>query len=207
MMRALDARRLEPLAMSLATTPSCATGPVPVVLPGEPAASATVFGACPAKPDVVIPAMGLRLWVRLPPALFGGAASVIETAHAPGAGPPLHRHRETEVFRVLRGRYLMQVAQRQFEIGEGEIVHVPGGVAHAFVNIGSDEARQLVLITPGMQADVFFRELAQRMAEGSVTSAALRDFGQRWNIEFLGPPLRARAATGAPSTVAGGRQP
>ncbi|HEY0334183.1 MAG TPA: cupin domain-containing protein [Stenotrophomonas sp.] len=149
----------------------------------------TVFGACAAVPDVVIPAMGLRLWVRLPPALFDGAAAVIETAHAPGAGPPLHRHRETEVFRVLAGRYLMQVGERQFEVGEGEVVHVPGGTAHAFVNITQAQARQLVLITPGMQADVFFNELAALMAAGPATPQALHTFGLGWGVEFLGPPL------------------
>jgi len=155
-----------------------------------------VFGACDADPDVTIAAMGLRLWVRLPPALFDGAASVIETAHAPGAGPPLHRHREAETFRVLQGRYLMQRGTQQFEVGEGEVVHVPGGMPHAFVNIGDGEARQLVLISPGMQADVFFRQLAALMAPGYPSPTRLRAFGQPWGVEFLGPPLHAARHAG-----------
>lgn len=182
---------------TMSTQASAVVGDTPIARAAEhdhaagvPTA-AEVFGPCSAAPDVVIPAMGLQLWLRLPPALFDGAASVIETAHAPGAGPPLHRHPEAEVFRVLRGRYLMQLAERRFEIGEGDVVHVAGGVAHAFVNIGGDHARQRVLITPGMQADRFFRELAGVMADGGVAHGALQAFGRRWNVEFLGPPLQA----------------
>jgi len=44
-----------------------------------------------------IPAMGLELAVKLPPEASGGALTVLETVNAPGFGPPLHRHGETEV--------------------------------------------------------------------------------------------------------------
>lgn len=75
----------------------------------------------------------------------------------------------------------------------GDVVSVPGGVAHAFVNVGEDEASQLVLITPGMQADVFFRELGELMSDGRPAQAVLEAFGRPWGVEFLGPPLRADA--------------
>jgi gentisate 1,2-dioxygenase len=53
----------------------------------------------------------------------------------PGFGTPLDRHGETEIFRVFEGRDLFQVVNERFEPGEGDIVSVPGGAAHAFVNI------------------------------------------------------------------------
>lgn len=177
-------------------TPKLRQPPGTMMATPSPQDTEAVFGACDTDPDVAIAAMGLRLWVRLPPALFDGAVSVIETAHQPGAGPPLHRHREAETFRVLQGRYLMQRGAQQFEVGEGEVVHVPGGTPHAFVNIGDTEARQLVLISPGMQADVFFRQLAALMAPGYPSPARLRDFGQKWNVEFLGPPLHVARQAG-----------
>ncbi|HEY4046663.1 MAG TPA: cupin domain-containing protein [Acidobacteriaceae bacterium] len=68
---------------------------------------------------VKIPAIGLELAVRLPPQASGQALTVIETVNAPGFGPPLHRHRETEVFRVLEGRYLFEIDGKRFEAGAG----------------------------------------------------------------------------------------
>src|ERR1700723_3058269 len=107
-----------------------------------------------------IPAMGLQLMLRLPHDVSGGALTVLETVNAPGFGPPLHRHPETEVFRVLEGRYLFQVDEKQFEAGAGDIVSVPGGAAHAFVNITGRPARQIVLMLPGMDAHAFFLGLS-----------------------------------------------
>jgi len=162
-------------------------GPMPT-----PAADFTPGVECPYP--VIIPAIGLTLWVRMAPALFNGAASIIETVHEPGFGPPLHRHAETEVFRVLKGSYLMQVDGRRFLASEGDVVTVPGGAAHAFVNVGKTKASQLVLITPGMQADRFFRELGQLMCDGRPAQTALDAFGHAWGVEFLGPPLAAEAS-------------
>src|ERR1700678_3973777 len=117
-------------------------------------------------PIVKIPAIGLELAVRLPPEPSGGALTIIETTNAPGFGPPLHRHGETEVFRVLEGRYLFEVNGRRFEAAAGDIVSVPGGDAHGFVNITDTPARQLVMMLPGMDAEKFFFELGQMFANG-----------------------------------------
>ena len=141
---------------------------------------------------IVIPVLGLTLWIRMAPEMFGGAASIIETVHAPGFGPPLHRHAETETFRVLRGRYAMQMGDERFELSEGDVVTVPGGVAHAFVNVSDTASSQLVLITPGMRADLFFAALSELMRDGQPEREALNAFGRQWGVEFLGPPLQAK---------------
>jgi hypothetical protein len=48
---------------------------------------------------IQIPAIGLDLRVRLPNRVSSGALEMIETINAPGFGPPLHRHPETEMKR------------------------------------------------------------------------------------------------------------
>jgi hypothetical protein len=53
-------------------------------------------------PSLKIPALGLELTVRLPPESSDRALTILETANAPGFGPPLHRHRETEIFSRAR---------------------------------------------------------------------------------------------------------
>ena len=141
---------------------------------------------------IEIPAIGLDLFVRLPPASSGGAFCFIETINAPGAGPPLHRHREAEIFRVIEGRYLYEVDGRRFFAETGDVVSIPGGVAHGFVNVTEVPARQYILMTPALDAAAFFRELAEAMRDGVPDRAALNAFGIKWNVEFLGPPLNPR---------------
>ncbi|SDS97947.1 cupin domain-containing protein [Bradyrhizobium canariense] len=140
--------------------------------------------------SIQIPAIGLELRVRLPNRVSGGTLEMIETINAPGFGPPLHRHPETEVFRVLKGRYLFQVDDRHFLAEAGDVISVPGGAAHAFVNVTDTPAEQLILILPGIDAAAFFTGLGEIMKSGIPTSDVLNTFGQRWNVEFLGPPLR-----------------
>jgi quercetin dioxygenase-like cupin family protein len=143
------------------------------------------------EPPILIPQIGLSLRVCVPPGTTGGALTSIETINAPGFGPPLHRHRETEVFYVLEGRYLFEVDGKRFTADTGDVVTAPGGCAHTFVNIASAPARQFIQITPGLDAVAFFRGLGDVMRDGKLDQDALNAFGKAWQVEFLGPPLKA----------------
>jgi len=138
-----------------------------------------------------IPEIGLELQVRLSKQASGGELTVIETANAPGFGPPLHRHPETEIFRVTRGRYLFEVNGKRFHATEGDVVCVPGGAAHGFVNVTDAPATQIVMILPGFDAANFFTGLADVLAGGRPNPAILAAFGTRWGVEFLGPPIQS----------------
>ena len=138
---------------------------------------------------IQIPAIGLDLFVRTPPAASAGEFCFIETINAPGAGPPRHRHREAEIFRVIEGRYLYEVDGRRFVAEVGDVVSIPGGAAHAFVNVTGAPARQYILIAPALDAEAFFTELAGTMRAGIPDPVALDTFGAKWGVEFLGPPL------------------
>jgi quercetin dioxygenase-like cupin family protein len=143
------------------------------------------------EPPILIPQIGLDLRVRVPPGMTGGVLTSIETTNAPGFGPPLHRHRETEVFYVLEGRYLFEVDGKRFTAGTGDVVTAPGGSAHAFVNITDKPARQFIQIIPGLDAVAFFLGLGDVMRDGKLDQDALNAFGRAWQVEFLGPPLKA----------------
>jgi uncharacterized cupin superfamily protein len=118
---------------------------------------------------------------------------MFETVNAPGFGPPLHRHHETEIFRVLEGNYLYEVDGQRFTAVTGDLISVPGGVAHTFVNTTHRPARQLVLMLPAMDAVAFFTGLGEIIVSGSPDRAALNAYGARWGVEFLGPPISAAA--------------
>ena len=138
---------------------------------------------------IKIPELGLELTVRLPAQALGGAMTLMETVNAAGFGPPLHRHREAEVFRVMEGAYLFEVDGSRFQAQAGDVICVPGGAAHAFLNLSDAPSRQLVMMLPAMDAERFFLELAAVLASPHTDRAALNAFGAPWAVEFLGPPL------------------
>ncbi|MTI42048.1 quercetin dioxygenase-like cupin family protein [Roseibium hamelinense] len=141
------------------------------------------------EPAVKIPEIGLEMRVRLDPAWNDGQMTIIETNNAPGFGPPLHRHRETEIFHVLNGAYLYEVDGRRFTARTGDVVTIPGGCAHAFRNETDAIASQLVIICPGLDATGFFTGLADVMKGGHLDKKTLNSFSKKWQIEFLGPPI------------------
>jgi quercetin dioxygenase-like cupin family protein len=151
--------------------------------------SISLFRSRGSELPIRIPLIGLDLFVRMPPAASGGAFCFIETINAPGKGPQRHRHHEAEIFRVIEGRYLYEADGRRFYAEAGDVVSIPGGVAHGFVNVTDVPARQYILITPALDATAFFTELAGTMREGVVDQAALGAVGVKWGVEFLGPPL------------------
>jgi quercetin dioxygenase-like cupin family protein len=145
---------------------------------------------------IAIPEIGLTLRVCIAPGQSDGMLTAIETTNAPGFGPPLHRHPETEVFYVLEGRYLFEVDGRRLIAETGDVITVPGGAAHAFVNITDAPARQYIQILPGLDASAFFLGLGDVMRTGKLDRQALNAFGAKWQVEFLGPPLQRESSAG-----------
>jgi quercetin dioxygenase-like cupin family protein len=140
---------------------------------------------------VRIPTIGLELTVRLSQDSSGGLLDVMDTVNAPGFGPPLHRHPQAEVFRVLEGEYLYEVEGKRFRAGTGDFVSVPGGVAHTFVNVSDRPSRQLVMVLPSMDSLAFFTGLGEVMATGMSDRSALNAYFTKWGMELLGPPIKA----------------
>lgn len=75
---------------------------------------------------------------------FGDAGvSFILVDAPPGAGPSLHRHPYAEVFVVQEGRATFIVDDQEQEVTAGQVVVVPAGRAHRFVNSGDEPLRQI----------------------------------------------------------------
>jgi gentisate 1,2-dioxygenase len=91
----------------------------------------------------------------------------------------------------MEGRYLYEVDGKRFHAETGDVVCVPGGSEHAFLNVSGKPARQLILILPGLDAEAFFTQLGAVMKGGVPDRQELNAFGATWGVEFTGPPLRA----------------
>ena len=61
----------------------------------------------------------------------------------PGGGPKLHRHPYEEVFVVQEGTATFTAGEEVIEARGGQVVMVPAGVPHKFVNTGAGRLRQI----------------------------------------------------------------
>jgi mannose-6-phosphate isomerase-like protein (cupin superfamily) len=73
----------------------------------------------------------------------GASISFFISRNRPGTGPDLHRHPYEETFIVEEGKVLFTVGENTIEATAGEIVVVPAGTPHKFVNSGQTRLRQI----------------------------------------------------------------
>jgi quercetin dioxygenase-like cupin family protein len=92
---------------------------------------------------------GKRAW-KFEGTNYGSSVSFFISHHQPGQGPRLHRHPYEETFILEEGTVTFTVDGETVEARAGEIVVVPAGAAHKFVNSGDGALRQ-VSIHPAPQ--------------------------------------------------------
>src|SRR5918998_2758102 len=69
--------------------------------------------------------------------------SFIVVDASPGSGPRLHRHPYEEVFVVQEGSATFTAGNEVVEVSGGQVMVVPAGVAHKFVNSGTGRLWQV----------------------------------------------------------------
>jgi len=74
---------------------------------------------------------------------LGANVSLIVVDAPPGGGPRLHRHPYEEVFVVQEGTATFTAGDEKIEARGGQVVVVPAGVPHKFVNSGTGRLRQV----------------------------------------------------------------
>ncbi len=79
----------------------------------------------------------------------------MEITSPAGSGPNPHVHDLAEEhFVVLEGELNFEVGDQRFTASEGDLVHVPRGVVHAFT-VSSRRARTLATYTPAGEEVAF----------------------------------------------------
>jgi quercetin dioxygenase-like cupin family protein len=143
------------------------------------------------EPLFRVPAFGLTARVRFGLTADRRLPTVVETSHADGGGPPVHRRAEAETFEIVTGRYLFEVNGERFIARRGDLVSVPGGATRGFINVTGTPARQQVFTHPAFDASAFFSQLSHACRSGAPV-LELEEFGRRWGIVYLAPRLRPR---------------
>jgi mannose-6-phosphate isomerase-like protein (cupin superfamily) len=162
------------------------------VLDGNPMAEARVplkrdRGAPPPYETITVGDHTVRFVVHSDES--GGSASVFEASFPAGTGiPAAHSHDGfDESYVGVAGTMTVTVDGSTEVIEAGEAVFVPRGAVHEFFNHGSEEARILVIASPGpAHAEDYIRELAQIFAtagadgpDPALLAAAMERHGYR----------------------------
>jgi quercetin dioxygenase-like cupin family protein len=124
----------------------------------------------------------------------GGSASVFEVSVPVGeklAAPAHNNDSYEEVLYGVKGVLTWTVDGAPIEVGPGQALCIPRGAVHRFDNLGSEDAKQLAVITPAIMGPAYFREAAEviRAAGGGPPDRAkMMDVFQRHGMTLAPPP-------------------
>ncbi|MBR1121400.1 cupin domain-containing protein [Bradyrhizobium lablabi] len=85
--------------------------------------------------------------------------TILDMTIKPGFGAPAHiSASEDKLFVVLEGTLKYLIGDRTEVAGPGARVQVPKGIVHGFTNVGTGDARHILVSTPRRHEE-FFRDL------------------------------------------------
>jgi quercetin dioxygenase-like cupin family protein len=129
--------------------------------------------------------MGIELNIKVSKDESANKISSIEQTVSPGAGSPPHILRDADkMIYVIDGKFLLRNGDKNIEGEAGTMVYIPKGVIHNFKNIGTENGKILVTLTPGGHED-FLYELSNRLENEKPTPQLMQEVGARHNVEMV----------------------
>jgi quercetin dioxygenase-like cupin family protein len=136
-----------------------------------------------------------RITVKSAGAETGDAFAQVETDDPRGAGVPRHvHHNEDETFYILEGELTAVVGDERIDVGAGDYLFAPRGVAHSYV-VRSERARMLATISPAGLEQLFVSLGAPVTGAEPPTDAVMPPMDELvrlfagYGVEILGPPI------------------
>jgi len=128
--------------------------------------------------------VGIDIIVRVGARDSGGALSVLEQHIAAGKGSPLHTVRQDKILLVTQGQVVLELGRERHRLDAGRAATIPAGTPHRFCNERADEARLLMLISPGGH-ELYLGDLAELAARGALTPAEHRRLSEEHGVALL----------------------
>jgi quercetin dioxygenase-like cupin family protein len=121
-----------------------------------------------ASPKEVIRVGAIEIRYILEGGDTNGALAVFETIVPSNARVPApHRHvTYDETIYGLAGTCTFTVEGSEILLTPGQVLFIPRGAVHQFINRGTELVRLLVAVTPGVLSPEFFREVGAVVAAG-----------------------------------------
>ena len=122
-----------------------------------------------------------------------GGASVFEVLVPAGQKlmAPAHKNDAyEEILYGIEGVLTWTVDGMPIEVGPGQALCIPRGAVHRFDNFGSEDAKQLAVITPAIMGPAYFHEAAQVIGAaggGSPDRDRMTEVFRRHGMTVAGP--------------------
>jgi quercetin dioxygenase-like cupin family protein len=123
-----------------------------------------------------------------------GSVSVFEVMVPAGqklAAPAHKNDAYEETLYGIKGVSTWTIDGQAIEVGPGQALCIPRGAVHRFDNFGTEDAKQLAIVTPAIMGPAYFREASELVnaAAGSPpkTSKMVEVF-RRHGMTIAGPP-------------------
>lgn len=120
-----------------------------------------------------------------------GDLLIYDTIRHEKGGPAYHvHHRQDEWFYVIKGAFLVKVADETFTLSPGDSAFAPRTVPHTFAKTGEGEGQMLVIFQPAGLMEDFFKQMSK--LGPSVPKNQEQTLQKLWRthgMEIVGPPL------------------
>ena len=137
----------------------------------------------PAPKDQPFDFHGATLSVQVATADTGGAYCVLNATHLSNRGPALHVHPlGAETFVVLEGSYTFFADGNEIDVGPGEVVSIPAGIAHRWV-AGPTGGVSVIVSPPGLEE--YFWGVSLESRRGPLSFAREMEIGAAHGQDFL----------------------
>ncbi|MGH9718166.1 MAG: cupin domain-containing protein [Candidatus Acidiferrales bacterium] len=96
-----------------------------------------------------------------------------------------------EMLYGIEGVLTWTVDGTPIEVGPGQALCIPRSAVHRFDNLGSEDAKQLVVISPAIMGPAYFREAAEVVgasAGGPAAPAKMIEVFRRHGMTVAAPP-------------------
>lgn len=146
----------------------------------------------PSEENINIGPLGIRFLLTGDDS--SGSASVFEVLVPVGQklAAPAHKNDVyEEILYGIKGVLTWTVEGTPIAVGPGQALCIPRGAVHRFDNLGSEDVKQLALITPAIMGPAYFREAAEVIAAaagGPPDGAKMMDVFRRHGMTVAAPP-------------------
>lgn len=118
---------------------------------------------------------------------YPSSFTMLDMTIKPGFGAPAHiSATEDKLFVVIEGRMKYLIGETTQLVELGARVQIPRGTVHGFTNVGSGDARQILVSTPRRHEE-FFRDLRDIPDPREQHMDLLPGIAARHDQEIVGP--------------------
>ena len=107
------------------------------------------------------------------------------------AAPPHKNDAYEETLYGIEGVLTWTVDGKPIEVGPGQALCIPRGAVHRFDNFGSEDVKQLVVISPAIMGPAYFREAAEVIGAaggGPPDRTKMAEVFRRHGMTLAAPP-------------------